>query len=135
MCIERYNSEGYVDTTAQTALSRIEKEERRQAWPVVYVCSAYRGNERVNVMRARQYCKFVVSRKHIPLAPHLLLPQFLTEITQRGLALKMDVALLARCDELWTFGEATEGMTVEIEAAQDMNKPVRRFRMEEVLER
>jgi hypothetical protein len=26
-------------------------------------------------------------------------------------------------------------MTVEIEAAQDMNKPVRRFRMEEVLER
>ena len=47
----------------------------------------------------------------------------------------MDVALLARCDELWAFGEATEGMTVEIEAAQDMNKPVRRFRMEEVLER
>ena len=54
MCIERYNSEGYIDTTAQTALSRIEKEERRQAWPVVYVCSAYRGNARVNVLRARQ---------------------------------------------------------------------------------
>lgn len=130
MCIERFNAEGYVDTTAQAALSQAEAEERK-AWPVVYVCSAYRGNERVNVMRAREYCKFVVSRHCVPLAPHLLFPQFLTESTQRGLAMKMDYLLLLRCDELWAFGEVTEGMQSEIELAQDEGMRVRRFSREE----
>ena len=45
--MDKFNSEGYVDRTAQSALARVEAEERKNAWPVVYVCSAYRGNERV----------------------------------------------------------------------------------------
>ena len=127
MCIERFNSEGYADTTAQSALAKVEAAERRNAWPVVYVCSAYRGNERVNVLRARNYCRFVVSKKRVPIAPHLLFPQFVTEATERGLAMKMDCLLLRRCDEVWAFGEITEGMTVEIEMAADEGKRVRYF--------
>ncbi|WP_026760686.1 DUF4406 domain-containing protein [Selenomonas ruminantium] len=127
MCIERFNSEGYADTTAQSALAKVEAAERRNAWPVVYVCSAYRGNERVNVLRARNYCRFVVSKKRVPIAPHLLFPQFITEATERGLAMKMDCLLLRRCDEVWAFGEITEGMATEIEMADDEGKRVRYF--------
>ena len=127
MCIERFNSEGYVDHTAQLALAMVEAEERKNAWPVVYVCSAYRGNERVNVLRARNYCRFVVSKKRVPIAPHLLFPQFVTEATERGLAMKMDCLLLRRCDEAWVFGEITDGMAIEIEMAADEGKRVRYF--------
>lgn len=127
MCSNRFNSEGYVDTTAQSALANVQAEERRNAWPVVYVCSAYRGNERVNIMWAREYCRFVVSRKRVPIAPHLLFPQFVSERTERGLAMKMDYLLLLRCDEVWVFGEITEGMAAEIEMAEDEGKRVRYF--------
>ncbi len=130
MCIERFNSEGYADTTAQSALAKVEAAERRNAWPVVYVCSAYRGNERVNVLRARNYCRFVVSKKCVPIAPHLLFPQFVTEATERGMAMKMDYLLLRRCDEVWAFGEITEGMAIEIEMADDEGKRVRYFTRE-----
>ncbi len=128
--MEIFNSEGYLDTTAQSALANVQAEERRNAWPVVYVCSAYRGNERVNVMRAREYCRFVVSKKRVPIAPHLLLPQFVSEATERGLAMKMDYLLLLRCDEVWAFGEVTEGMAAEIEMAEDEDKRVRYFTRE-----
>jgi len=122
-----FNSEGYVDRTAQAALASVEEEERRNAWPVVYVCSAYRGNVRLNVMRAREYCRFVVRQKRVPLAPHLFFPQFVDEATERGLAMKMDCFLLWRCDEVWAFGEITEGMAMEIEMAEDEGKRVRHF--------
>lgn len=130
MCLERFNSEGYVDTTAQSALANIQAEERRNAWPVVYVCSAYRGNERVNIMRAREYCRFVVSKNRVPIAPHMLFPQFVSEATERGLAMKMNYLLLLRCDEVWAFGEITEGMAAEIEMAKDEDKRVRYFTRE-----
>lgn len=127
MCSNRFNFEGYVDTTAQSALANVQAEERRNAWPVVYVCSAYSGNERVNIMRAREYCRFVVSKKRVPIAPHLLFPQFVSEATERGLAMKLDYLLLLRCDEVWAFGEITEGMSAEIEMAADEDKRVRYF--------
>lgn len=127
MCSNRFNFEGYVDTTAQSALANVQAEERRNAWPVVYVCSAYSGNERVNIMRAREYCRFVVSKKRVPIAPHLLFPQFVSEATERGLAMKLDYLLLLRCDEVWAFGEITEGMAAEIEMAADEDKRVRYF--------
>lgn len=127
MCFEKFNAEGYMDTTAQSALSRVQAAERRSAWPVVYVCSAYRGNKRVNVMRAREYCRFAVSKKRVPIAPHLLFPQFVSEALERGLAMKMDYLLLLRCDEVWAFGEISEGMAAEIEMAEDEGKRVRYF--------
>ena len=130
MCFEKFNAEGYADITAQSALSRVQEAERRSAWPVVYVCSAYRGNERVNVLRARAYCKFVVHQKRVPIAPHLLFPQFVSEDAERGLAMKMDYLLLLRCDEVWAFGEITEGMAAEIEMAEDEGKRVRYFTCE-----
>ena len=101
--------EGYIDSTA---LTDIENQ-------FVYICSPYRNNPRVNVMRARNYCKFAVTRGKIPLAPHLYFPQFLSEVTERDKAMRMNFELLKLCGELWVFGdEITEGMAIEIDRAE-----------------
>ena len=109
-----YNGEGYPDTTASAALANIARENK-----FVYICSPYRNNPRVNVMRARNYCKFAVAKGKLPLAPHLYFPQFLSEATERDKAMQMNFELLKLCGELWVFGdEITEGMVMEIDRAK-----------------
>ena len=87
--IERRNHEGYADPTAYAALTKVFRQNQ-----FTYICSPYRDNPRVNVMRARQYCKFAVSKGRIPLAPHLYFPQFLSEIDERGKVMSMNLELL-----------------------------------------
>ena len=129
--IERRNHEGYADPTTYVALTKVSREGR-----FVYICSPYRDSPRVNVMRARQYCKFAVSRGRIPIAPHLYFPQFLSEINEREKAMSMNLELLRLCGEAWVFGEKiTEGMETEIAHAELLRKNIRYFTMkcEEVL--
>ena len=79
-------------------------------------------------MRARQYCKFAVSKGRIPLAPHLYFPQFLSETDEREKVMDMNFELLRLCGEVWVFGERiTEGMETEIAHAGRMRKNTRYF--------
>ena len=115
------NGEHYVDPTAYMAIRNITKEN-----PLVYICSPYRDNPRINVMRARNYCKFAVKKGKIPLAPHLYFPQFVSEATDRDKAMNMNFKLLSLCSEVWVFGDkTTEGMTAEIKRAK--GKVIRYF--------
>ena len=112
--MERRNHEGYADPTAYAALTKVIRKNR-----FAYICSPYRDNPRVNVMRARQYCRFAVSQGRIPLAPHLYFPQFMSEGTEREKVMQMNFELLKLCGEVWVFGEQiTEGMAMEIERAR-----------------
>ena len=110
-----YNAEGYLDPTACEAMRNVE---RTANLPFVYICSPYRGNPRVNVMWARNYCKFAVRQGKLPIAPHLYFPQFMSEATERDKAMRMNFQLLGLCSECWVFGdEITEGMAAEINRA------------------
>ena len=74
------NSEGYPDPTAGEALSRIaanEKQSLRAFRPIVYICSPFSGDVETNVANARRYSRYAVDKGYIPIAPHLLFPQFL----------------------------------------------------------
>ena len=74
------NSEGYPDPTAGEALSRIaanEKQSLRAFRPIVYICSPFSGDVETNVANARRYSRFAVDKGYIPIAPHLLFPQFI----------------------------------------------------------
>ena len=131
MSVNKFNPEGYHDPTAYEALVKIEKEERRHPYrPVVYICSPFSGNVERNAENARRYCRFAVDSGYIPIAPHLLFPQFMNEndAAERSLALFMDIALLSKCAELWVFGgNITKGMRVEIERAKYKRQPIRYF--------
>ena len=130
----------YVDPETYAALARIEKEQlqaRKEAAyrPLVYICSPYSGDTEANAYRARCYCRLAVVKKAIPFAPHLLLPQFMSEDTERQLALFMGNIFMGKCDEVWVFGKRiSDGMAWEIERAERMRKKIRYFteEMEEV---
>ncbi len=129
MAISKFNSEGYFDPTTYEALSKIEKEERAARYrPLVYICSPFSGDISGNIDRARRYSRFAVDAKAIPLAPHLLFPQFMDESTERELAVFMDMVLLGRCEQVWVFGShISDGMAAEIEKAKRKQIRIRYF--------
>lgn len=128
------NASGYVDPTAGEALQDILREDRAKRlgyMPLTYICSPYKGDVEHNVQNAQRYCAFALSQGALPIAPHLLFPQFLgtgeTEET-RELALHMGLILLSKCRELWFFGDTvSEGMKREINKARWRDMIVRCF--------
>lgn len=127
MGISKKNIEGYSDPTAYEAVRNIEAEQKK--WrPLVYVCSAYSGDVDANTEKARRYCRFAVDHGAIPLAAHLLFPQFMSENSERELALHMDMVLMGKCEEVWVFGENfSSGMAAEINKAKQRHKTIRYF--------
>jgi hypothetical protein len=98
--------------------------------PLIFICSPYSGDVKRNQELARSYCRFVIQAGGIPLAPHLLFPQFLDDSDpgERKLALSMNKEILAKCDELWIFGsKVTSGMLLEATEAIKREIPIRRF--------
>ena len=94
----------------------------------VYICSPYRGDTETNVENARKYCRATVELSCLPIAPHLLYPQFLDDDNPRERERGMIVAheLIFMCEELWAFGldDPSEGMREEIRWAKDAGVPV-----------
>jgi len=83
----------------------------------VYICSPLRGNYEYNIQQAKKYCREALFEGYIPIAPHIYFTQFLddTNDTERRLGMKCGIELLDMCDELWVYGEPSEGMKMEIE--------------------
>lgn len=127
MGVSRFNSEGYYDPTPHKALSNIEKESR--VWKsLVYVASPFAGDIARNTENAIRYCRFAVDSGAIPLAPHLYLPRFMSEETEREAAMFMNMVFLGKCEQLWVFGDRiTNGMAAEIAKAKKRGMPIRYF--------
>ena len=124
-----YNHEGYPSPTEYEAMKSIELEMKTERYrPLVYICSPLSGDIMGNMDKARKYSRFAVDKKAIPIAPHLLFPQFMDEETERELAMFMDMVLLGRCEELWVFGSViSKGMKEEISKAGRKNMKIRYF--------
>lgn len=127
--IPRKNREGYADPTMYQALKQVQKAEYGYR-PLVYICSPYSGNTETNVEIAREFCAVAVKRRVIPLAPHLLFPQFMddTDPDARELAMFFNRVLLSKCEQIWVYTpQVSTGMRLEIEWAQQMEVPIRFF--------
>lgn len=132
MSINKFNSEGYIDPTAYEAITAIIKEERvnRTFRPIVYICSPYAGDVESHKEAARRYCRFAVDTGYIPIAPHLLFPQFLNDADpdERELGMFFGNALMSKCSEVWVFGSnISAGMQAEIKRARWKNYRLRYF--------
>lgn len=123
MSINKFNSEGYYDPTAYEAMT-LDEEEERVLWafrPIVYICSPFSGDVDGNVTAAQRYSRFAVDKGYIPIAPHLLFPQFLNDNDpkERQLGLFFGNALMSKCAEVWVFGSSiSAGMEAEIKRAK-----------------
>lgn len=104
----------------------------------IFVCSPYRAMSKepataksqlaANIERAKMACRMLAKLGYLPLAPHLYFTQFL------------EMAMHGNGRKEWCWGwsgwhrqtncgllgdEITDGMSQEISAAKEMNKPVR----------
>lgn len=95
---------------------------------VVFVSSPYAGNVVYNVAVARAAARIVIDAGGVPVVPHLYIPLVLDDDVpaERDLGLSLALGLLARCDEMWVFGEPSAGMRMELDEAERLGLPVRR---------
>ena len=129
------NPEGYMDPTPYLALSR---GCTRKWYKVVYICSPFAGDVEANTEKTRRYCRYAVDAGCMPIAPHLLYPQFMddSDPAERDVALKFGFILLSRCAELWWFGDVvSQGMRNEIEFANRRGIPVIHIAEDRILPR
>lgn len=95
----------------------------------VYICSAFRGDTEENIRKTKEYCRWAAKECGvIPIAPHLLFPQFLDDENEAEceLGISYGLELLADCSALWYFGDrVTQGMVIEINEACRLRVPVR----------
>lgn len=130
-----FNSEGYPSPTEYYAELHIMREEmaKRKALrnfrPLVYICSPFSGEVKSNIRKARLYSRLAVKKGYLPITPHLLFPQFLSDKDEfeRKLGMKMGMVLMLKCREVWVFGQPSDGMKTEIKNALLRGMPVRYF--------
>lgn len=109
---------------------REEKKVLRTFRLIVCICSSYAGDIEAKGAVARRYSRFAVEKGRIPIAPHLLFPQFLNDSNpaERELGLFFGNAIMSKCSEVWVFGERiSNGMTAEIKRARCKNYRLRYF--------
>jgi len=106
---------------ARWHLNRMLINKRKR--PVIYVCSPLRGEVEQNIKRAIGYCRYIYSQGGIPLAPHTIFTTFLDDeiAEERKAGMEMGLELLAKCEELWAFGDkVSEGMEKEMAEATEL---------------
>jgi hypothetical protein len=130
MRVSWFNAEHYFSPTEHDGMLNVLLEEKRKRYrPLVYICSPYAGDVERNVENARRYCRFAVDSHYIPVASHLLYPQFMDDGNEdeRDLGLFFGKVLMDKCSEVWVFGECSEGMKSELNRAKRRSMTVRRF--------
>lgn len=140
--MNKYNTEGYYDPTTYEALTRVATGEKKEKKipdfrtfdgyrPLVYICSPYAGDVPLNKKKARNYSRFALKQNTIPLAPHLLYPQFMNAndpAEQRIARHKIAYVLVSKCDELWVFGSAISSeMEYALTVAEKRKMRIRYF--------
>lgn len=88
----------------------------------VYLASPLRGDYDRNMKKAVEYSRLVSECGVIPLAPHIIFGQWCNDTIpeQREQGLRLGLALLEKCEELWVMGEEiSQGMQGEIDFAAE----------------
>ena len=71
--------------------------------------------------------KFVLEQHGVPLNPFMIHEYFLLDTVDRNLIRNSNNTLVERSDELWVFGEISDGVLAEINLAKSLAKPIRFF--------
>lgn len=91
----------------------------------IYVCHPFRDDPKNNAHKVSAICRAIVEEGHLPIAPHIYLPAFVDEETERDLAMALCLELVSLCDKLRVYGGViTEGMWDEIDHAEFLEIPV-----------
>ncbi len=72
-------------------------------------------------------CKHAFEQGVVPINPFNVFGYYLYELVERNIIRNGNNNLMKRCDELWVYGEISDGVLVEIEMVKKLGKPVKFF--------
>lgn len=90
----------------------------------VFISHAFSSAAADNAAAVTRLARRLMLSGVVPIAPQIYLPQFIDELTERDLALRLCLALVARSDEVRVYGKPTEGMRLEIAEARRLCIPI-----------
>ena len=125
------NSERYPDPIINEEVWNTAMEKR--AKPIVYICSPYSGDVDRNIEKACRYSRFAADEGYVPITPHLWMPLFLSEETEREMAISLDLRLIDVCSELWVCGDViSDGMRREMAYAAGTGTIIQHIKEEDL---
>ncbi len=71
--------------------------------------------------------KFVLENNGVPLNPFMIHEYFMLDTIDRDKIRESNNTLVKRADEIWVFGELSNGVIAEINLAKQEKKPIRYF--------
>jgi hypothetical protein len=74
-----------------------------------------------------QIQKFVLEQGYVPINPFMSFEYFLVDSVPRDVIRSANNNLIKRSDELWVFGDVSDGVAAEIVLAKQQGKPIRHF--------
>lgn len=89
---------------------------------VVYTAQSSR-----NFQQKMLICKHAFQQGVVPINPFNTFGYYLYELVERDLVRNGNNNLLKRCDELWVYGEISDGVLAEIKIFEELAKPIRFF--------
>ena len=90
----------------------------------IFVCHPFSSIPVQNQRSVRQICRHLALQGHLPLAPQIYFPEFVVEATEREVALRLCLQLIAVADAVWVYGQPSEGMRLEVAEAERLGIPV-----------
>jgi len=71
--------------------------------------------------------KFVLEKDCIPLNPFMIFEYFMLDTVDRNKIREANNTLVKKADELWVFGQVSDGVLAEIKIAKEKQKPIKYF--------
>ena len=72
-------------------------------------------------------CQHAFEQGTVPINPFNVFGYYLYELVERDMVRNANNNLMKRCDELWVYGEVSDGVLAEIQMFKDLGKPIRFF--------
>lgn len=95
-----------------------------KTYPLVY--PAYSKHNFCWQMHISQFC---LESKLIPLNPFMLFRYFLGDTVPRETVYRANNNIVRLCDEVWTFGDISDGVLAEVKIKKDLGQPVRYYKI------
>lgn len=98
----------------------LQKQAKQTQYPIVFAALSKRNfylREHVN--------KYIIEHGGTPLSAFMMFSYFMLDTVDRDRLIAANNDLIKRCDQLWVFGEISDGVQAEIELAGHMGIPIK----------
>lgn len=121
---------------ATIAITKLRQDKLNPNYrPMIFVVAPFTEvikGDTTTIRAVRSCCRFIYQHGGIPVCPQLYLPQFINLYLscEFQTAAFINIVLLTKCDEAWSFGKPTHDMHYFIRLAKRKNKNIRYFNAE-----